>query len=57
MKSRILKDYQLQCFKKKFEIDSDNIILTIDYKKKTACYVLDGLIRYKVDYWYAVLYF
>jgi len=57
MKSIILKDYQLDCFQKKFNLSNDNIILYIDDKKKNAYYVLDGSEKFKIDYWYAIFYF
>ena len=57
MKSRILKDYQLDCFQKKFNLCNDNIILYIDDEKKNAYYVLDGSTKHKIDYWYAIFYF
>lgn len=57
MKSRILKDYQLQCFKRDMKVNSDSIILTIINEKKNAYYVLDGSEKHNIDYWYAVLYF
>lgn len=57
MKSRILKDYQLQCFKRDIKVNSDSIILTVNDEKKNAYYVLDGSKKHRIDYWYAVLYF
>ncbi len=57
MKSKILKDYQLDCFKKKFNLNNDNITLYVNYEKKNAYYVLDGLDRFDIDYEYAIFYF
>ena len=57
MKSIILRDYQLKCFKDKFNLTSDNIILTINDEKKNAYYVLNGCDKVYIDYYYAVFYF
>lgn len=57
MKSKILKDYQLDCFQKKFNLNNDSIILYVDDEKKNAYYVLDSSKKYNVDYWYAIFYF
>lgn len=57
MKSRILKDYQLECFQRKFNLNNDNVILYVDDEKKNAYYVLDGLDRFDIDYEYAIFYF
>ncbi|MBQ7140005.1 MAG: hypothetical protein IJO32_00705 [Bacilli bacterium] len=57
MKSRILKDYQLECFQRDLQIKNDSVILTVNDEKKNAYYVLDGLEKHEIDYWYAIFYF
>lgn len=57
MKIRQLEDYQLKCFKKKFKIHSNDIILFVDDEKKEAYCLINKRIKYDIDYWYAVLYF
>ncbi len=57
MKSKILRDLQLELFKQELHTNSDSIILTINDEKKNAYYVLNGIEKHSIDYWYAVLYF
>lgn len=57
MKIRQLEDYQLKCFKKKYKIRSNSIILFLDDEKQEAYCLINMRVKYDVDYWYAVLYF
>lgn len=57
MKSRILKDYQLECFQRDLQINNNSVILTVNDEKKNAYYVLDSLEKHEIDYWYAIFYF
>lgn len=57
MKSKILRDYQLNCFKKKFKLKNNNIILTVNNNKKISYYILDGSKKVYIDYDYAIFYF
>ena len=57
MKYIQLKDYQLKCFKEKYNLFSNNIILVIDDKNKEAFCILNKFLKANVDYWYAVMYF
>lgn len=57
MKYKKLKDYQLDCFKKKYGLISKNIILVINEDENNAYCILNDFLKANVDYNYAVLYF
>ena len=57
MKYIQLKDYQLKCFKEKYNLFSNDIILIIDNENKKAFCILNKFLKANVDYCYAVMYF
>ena len=57
MKYKKLKDYQLDCFRKKYYLLSKNIILVINETENNAFCILNNFLKAKVDYNYAILYF
>ena len=46
----ILREESLEKFKKEFNLESNNIIITLDSKNKIATYIVDATMRITADY-------